>query len=451
MKISFISLGCDKNLVDSEIMLGLINKESYTITENEEETDIIIVNSCGFIMDANREAIDNILRVAEYKETGCLKAIIVTGCMAQRYKNEIFKQLPEVDAVVGTADFGSIGEVIKALTQGQERVIKITDKNARLDESLPKLRMMTTLGGYAYLKIAEGCDAHCIYCTIPSLRGKYRSRTMESLVEEAEMLAEKGVTELILVAQDTTLYGKDLYGRQCLPELLKKLSEIEDIVWIRILYAYPENITDELILEMARNPKVCHYLDMPIQHACDEILKKMGRKSRKAELFEVIDKLRRTIPDICLRTTLIVGFPSETEDNFKELKDFIEKAAFDRLGVFEYSREEGTPAAKMPNQVHYKTKARRKREILELQCEISNRICKSFIGKTLKVIVEGRLSGEDNIYIGRSYRDCYEIDGYVFFKSDDELLSGDYVNVLITSFSDYDLTGESLGFASLPF
>ncbi|MCD8215000.1 MAG: 30S ribosomal protein S12 methylthiotransferase RimO [Clostridiales bacterium] len=445
MKISFISLGCDKNLVDSEIMLGLINKEGYIITENEEEADIIIVNSCGFIMDANREAIDNILRVAEYKETGSLKAIIVTGCMAQRYKNEIFKQLPEVDAVVGTADFGSIGEVIKALTRGQEKVLKITDKNARLDESLSKLRMMTTLGGYAYLKIAEGCDAHCTYCTIPSLRGKYRSRTMESLVEEAELLAGKGVTELILVAQDTTLYGKDLYGKQRLPELLKRLSKIEGLVWIRILYAYPENITDELILEIAQNSKVCHYLDMPIQHASDEILKKMGRKSRREELFGVIEKLRRAVPDICLRTTLIVGFPGETEENFQELKDFIEKASFDRLGVFEYSREDGTPAAKMPNQVHHKTKARRKREILELQQEISKTICRGFTGRTLKVIVEGRLSGEENIYIGRSYRDCYEIDGYVFFKSDRELLSGDYTKVLVTSFSDYDLIGEESG------
>ncbi|MCD8089738.1 MAG: 30S ribosomal protein S12 methylthiotransferase RimO [Clostridiales bacterium] len=444
MKISFISLGCDKNLVDSEIMLGLINKEGYIITEDESEADIIIVNSCGFIAEANSEAVDNILRVAEYKETGCLKAIIVTGCMAQRYKNEIFKQLPEVDAVVGTADFGSIGEVIKALTEGKERVLKITDKNARLDESLPKLRMMTTLGGYAYLKIAEGCDAHCTYCTIPSLRGSYRSRTMESLVEEAEMLAEKGVTELILVAQDTTLYGKDLYGKQELPTLLKKLSQIEGIVWIRILYAYPENITDELILEIAQNPKVCHYLDMPVQHASDNILKKMGRKSRREELFGVLARLRGAVPDICLRTTYIVGFPGETEEDFEELKSFTEEACFDRLGVFEYSREDGTPAARMPNQVHYRTKARRKREILELQQDISKNICRGFLGRTLKVIVEGRLSGEETIYIGRSYRDCYEIDGYVFFTSDRELLSGEYTNVLITSFSDYDLTGEEV-------
>ncbi|MCC8015290.1 MAG: 30S ribosomal protein S12 methylthiotransferase RimO [Eubacterium sp.] len=444
MKISFISLGCDKNLVDSEIMLGLIDREGYEITQNEEEADIIVINSCGFIADANKEAIDNILRVADYKKSGVLKAIIVTGCMAERYKTEIFKQLPEVDAVVGTAAFESIGEVIKALTEGQKHVVKIEDKDKKLDETLPKLRMMTTLGGFAYLKIAEGCDAHCTYCTIPSLRGKYRSRSLESLVEEAQMLADKGVTELILIAQDTTLYGKDIYGESRLHVLIKRLSEIEGIEWIRILYAYPENITDSLILEMAQNPKVCHYLDMPIQHASDTVLKKMGRRSRKEELKEVIKKLRGAMPDICLRTTIIVGFPQETEEEFKELKDFVDEVSFDRLGVFEYSREDGTPAAKMKGQVHHSTKSRRKRELLELQQEVSNRVCKSFVGKTLKVIVEGKLSGEDNIYIGRSYRDCYEIDGYVFFRSEKELLSGDYVNVLITSYSDYDLTGEEV-------
>ncbi len=444
MKISFISLGCDKNLVDSEIMLGLIDREGYEITQNEEEADIIVINSCGFIADANKEAIDNILRVADYKKSGVLKAIIVTGCMAERYKTEIFKQLPEVDAVVGTAAFESIGEVIKALTEGQKRVVKIEDKDKKLDETLPKLRMMTTLGGFAYLKIAEGCDAHCTYCTIPSLRGKYRSRSLESLVEEAQMLADKGVTELILIAQDTTLYGKDIYGESRLHVLIKRLSEIEGIEWIRILYAYPENITDSLILEMAQNPKVCHYLDMPIQHASDTVLKKMGRRSRKEELKEVIRKLRGAMPDICLRTTIIVGFPQETEEEFKELKDFVDEVSFDRLGVFEYSREDGTPAAKMKGQVHHSTKSRRKRELLELQQEVSNRVCKSFVGRTLKVIVEGKLSGEDNIYIGRSYRDCYEIDGYVFFRSEKELLSGDYVNVLITSYSDYDLTGEEV-------
>ncbi len=444
MKISFISLGCDKNLVDSEIMLGLIDREGYIITQDEAEADIVIINSCGFIADANKEAIDNILRVAEYKKTGRLKGIIVTGCMAQRYKEEIFKSLPEVDAVVGTADFGSIGEVIKKVVDGACGVTEFTDKNARLDEELPKLRMMSTIGGYAYMKIAEGCNAGCTYCTIPSLRGRYRSRTMESLFEEAAMLAEKGVSELILVAQDTSLYGIDLYKKQCLHKLLAGLSKTEGIEWIRILYAYPENITEELIEEMAQNEKVCHYLDMPIQHASDSVLRRMGRKSRREELFEIIGRLRRAMPDICLRTTLIVGFPQETEEEFSELKDFLKEIEFDRLGVFEYSREDGTPAAAMKGQIHHSTKKRRKREILELQRGISEKICKGFVGKTLKVIVEGRLGGEENVYIGRSYRDCYEIDGYVFFSSDRELLSGEYTNVLITSSSEYDLTGEEI-------
>lgn len=444
MKISFISLGCDKNLVDSEVMLGLINKEGYVITEDEADADIIIINSCGFIADATQEAIDNIIRVGEYKKTGSLKGLIVTGCMAQRYKNEIFKSLPEVDAVVGTADFENIGDVIKAVSEGEKNVLRITDKNRRLDESLSGLRMMTTLGGFAYLKIAEGCDARCTYCTIPSLRGSYRSRTVESLIKEAQGLAEKGVKELIIVAQDTALYGKDLYGHSELHTLLKKLSEIEGIEWLRILYAYPENITDELIIEMATNPKICHYLDMPIQHASDRILRLMGRKSRKTELLEVIGKLRGAIPDIALRTTLIVGFPGETEEDFEELKSFVSEVAFDRLGVFEYSREEGTPAYGMKNQVHHSTKARRKREILTLQNEISERLCRGFTGRRLKVIVEGKLSGEEGIYIGRSYRDCYEIDGYVFFSSERELLSGDFTEVLITSSSEYDLTGHEV-------
>ncbi len=442
MKICFISLGCDKNLVDSEIMLGLIDREGYIITQDEADADIIIINSCGFIAEASEEAIENILRVSEYKQTGKLKGLIVTGCMAQRYKNEIFKLLPEVDAVVGTADFEDIGDVIKAVIDGGKNVIKITDKDKRLDESLPMMRMMTSIGGFAYLKIAEGCDAHCTYCTIPSLRGRYRSRTIESLVEETKLLAEKGVTELIIVAQDTALYGKDIYEKPCLHTLLKKLSEVEGIRWIRILYAYPENITDELILEMATNPKICHYLDMPIQHASDNVLKMMGRRSRQAELYGIIDKLRRAVPDICLRTTLIVGFPGETEEDFNILKEFINKVGFDRLGVFEYSREDGTPAAKMKRQIHHSTKKRRKREIMELQNEISERICKGYIGRKLEVMVEGKLSGEDGVYIGRSYRDCYEIDGYVFFGSDRELLSGDYTEVLITSSSEYDLVGQ---------
>ena len=312
VKIAFVSLGCDKNLMDSEVMLGLIEEEGYIVTPDESDADIVIVNSCGFILDANQEAIDNILRIADYKTDGNLKGIIVTGCMAQRYKNEIFESLPEVDAVVGTGDFEQIGEVIKELTEGKKQVSLITDKNHKINEDNVLKRKISTAGGFAYMKIAEGCDNFCTYCTIPSLRGKYRSRTMDSLIKEAQMLADNDVREIILIAQDTSLYGKDLYGKLMLPELLRKISEIDGIEWIRLLYCYPENITDELIDEIALNPKVCHYMDMPIQHADDAVLKRMGRKSKRAGLIDVIGKIRAKMPDFCFRTTLIVGFPGET-------------------------------------------------------------------------------------------------------------------------------------------
>lgn len=442
VKIAFVSLGCDKNLIDSEIMLGLIDEEGYVITPNEDEADIVIINSCGFIMDANEEAIENILRVADYKKEGKLKGIIVTGCMAQRYKEQIFESLPEVDAVVGTGDFEQIGEVIKKLTAGEKQIELVTDKNKKLDENNSYKRMITTTGGYGYLKIAEGCDNFCTYCTIPSLRGKYRSRSFESLIKEAEIMAEKGVREIIMIAQDTSLYGTDLYGKNRLHELLAEVSKIEGIEWIRLLYCYPEHITDETIEEMARNPKVCHYIDMPIQHADDSILKAMGRRNNRASLEAVIAKLREKMPDICIRTTLIVGFPNEGEEEFKNLVDFVEKAKFDRLGVFTYSREEGTPAYNMPNQIDEEVKAERKDYIMELQKGISAEKCNSFIGKTLKVIVEGKIEGEDNAYCGRSYRDCYEIDGFVFFESENDLLAGDFYNVKIVQASDYDLIGE---------
>lgn len=441
VKIAFVSLGCDKNLMDSEVMLGLIEEEGYIVTPDESDADIVIVNSCGFILDANQEAIDNILRIADYKTDGNLKGIIVTGCMAQRYKNEIFESLPEVDAVVGTGDFEQIGEVIKELTEGKKQVSLITDKNHKINEDNVLKRKISTAGGFAYMKIAEGCDNFCTYCTIPSLRGKYRSRTMDSLIKEAQMLADNDVREIILIAQDTSLYGKDLYGKLMLPELLRKISEIDGIEWIRLLYCYPENITDELIDEIALNPKVCHYMDMPIQHADDAVLKRMGRKSTRAGLIDVIGKIRAKMPDFCFRTTLIVGFPGETEEQFKNLVNFIEKVKFDRLGVFTYSREEGTPAYKMPDQIDEEIKVQRKDYIMDIQKNISAEKCDSFIGKTLKVIIEGKIEGEDNAYCGRSYRDCYEIDGFVFFESDNELIAGDFVNVEITSASDYDLIG----------
>ncbi len=441
IKISFVSLGCDKNLIDSEIMLGLIDREGYVITPDDSEADIIIINSCGFIMDANKEAIDKVLEVSDHKITGRCKGIIVTGCMAERYKDEIFESLPEVDAVVGTGDFENIGEVIKRLIQGEKNLKLVTDKNHIINEENSFKRIVTTTGGFAYLKIAEGCDNHCTYCTIPSLRGKYRSREMNSLIKEAEILAEQGVRELILIAQDTSMYGMDLYGEKVLYKLLHKLSEIEDIHWIRLLYCYPENITDELIREMAENPKVLHYIDMPIQHSEDRILKLMGRKSSKAELKDIIKKLRQAMPDMCIRTTLITGFPGESEEEFMAQAEFIKEAAFDRLGVFTYSQEDGTPAAKLPDQIDEDIKAERKDYLMAVQKNVSAKICQGFIGKTLEVIVEGRIEGEDNLYCGRSYRDCYEIDGFVFFKSDTELLAGDFYNIKITENGDYDLIG----------
>ncbi len=440
-KIAFVSLGCDKNLMDSEIMLGLIEEEGYIITPDESDADIVIINSCGFIMEANEEAIDNILRIADYKTEGKLCGIIVTGCMAQRYKEEIFDSLPEVDAVVGTGDFEKIGEVIKALTEGKKQVKLITDNNNKISEDNFLKRKISTAGGFAYLKIAEGCDNLCTYCTIPSLRGKYRSRTMDSLMRETEMLAKNGVKEIILIAQDTSMYGTDIYGKKALPELLKKISDIDGIEWIRILYCYPENITDELINEIAGNRKICRYLDMPIQHSDNEILKKMGRKSTNEKLLNVIEKIRRKMPDFCLRTTLIVGFPGESDENFNNLVDFIRKVEFDRLGVFTYSREENTPAYKMKGQIDEDIKKQRKDYIMELQKTISAGKCDSFIGKTLKVIIEGKIEGENNIFCGRSYRDCYEIDGFVFFEGKGELIAGDFVFVKITGASDYDLIG----------
>jgi len=445
IKIAFISLGCDKNLIDAEIMLGLIDEQGYTITSNESEADIVIINSCGFIADANEETIENILRIADYKETGKCKGIIVTGCMAERYKQEIFKSLPEVDAVVGTGDFEKIVFVINEILEGKKNVKLITDKNHIINDKNYSKRIVTTAGGFAYLKIAEGCNNFCTYCTIPYLRGKYRSRTIDSIIEESKILAYKGVKEIIIVAQDTSLYGTDLYGEKKLPELINKISEIDGIEWIRILYCYPEHINDELIKTIAENKKVCHYIDMPIQHINNRILKTMGRRSSKENIEKIISKLREYVDDICIRTTLIVGFPGETKEEFNELVDFVKKIKFDRLGVFTYSREEGTPAYNMDNQIDENLKEDRKNYIMETQKNISASKCATFKGKILKVIVEGKIENEDNVYCGRSYRDCYEIDGFVFFKSDEDLIAGDFVNVKITDASDYDLMGDVTG------
>lgn len=438
MNIHLVSLGCDKNLVDSEFMLGLIQNEGYILTSLPEEAQVIIINTCGFIMDATQESIDTILEMSSYKEEGSCKALIVTGCMAQRYRDEIFDQLPEVDAVVGVGDYDAIGQVIRDAAAG-EKVKLVSEKGASVGFS--GKRVLTSPSHFAYLKIAEGCDNHCTYCTIPSIRGAYRSRTLESLLEESVSLVRQGVQELILVAQDTSLYGKDLYGEPRLHELLSRLSQISDLVWIRVLYCYPEHIYPDLIQEIARNPKVCKYLDIPVQHSEDKILKLMGRKSSREKLSGIIKNLRESVPGIALRTTLIVGFPSETKDDFKGLKDFVTNVGFDKLGAFAYSREEGTPAAKLPGQVEDKEKQRRYDEIMLLQQKISNEKNSKKHGEAIEVMVDGYLP-DNEVYCGRSQGDCYEIDGMVYFPCDYQLNSGDLVKVKITGHSDYDLYGE---------
>jgi len=419
-------------------MLGLIQNEGYILTSLPEEAQVIIINTCGFIMDATQESIDTILEMSSYKEEGSCKALIVTGCMAQRYRDEIFDQLPEVDAVVGVGDYDAIGQVIRDAAAG-EKVKLVSEKGASAGFS--GKRVLTSPSHFAYLKIAEGCDNHCTYCTIPSIRGAYRSRTLESLLEESVSLVRQGVQELILVAQDTSLYGKDLYGEPRLHELLNKLSQIPDLVWIRVLYCYPEHIYPDLIQEIARNTKVCKYLDIPVQHSEDKILKLMGRKSSREKLSGIIKNLRESVPGIALRTTLIVGFPGETKDDFKGLKDFVTNVGFDKLGAFAYSREEGTPAAKLPGQVEDKEKQRRYDEIMLLQQKISNEKNSKKHGEAIEVMVDGYLP-DNEVYCGRSQGDCYEIDGMVYFPCDYQLNSGDLVKVKITGHSDYDLYGE---------
>lgn len=439
--LAFISLGCDKNLVDSEVMLGLCRKEGINIIQEEEKADVIVINTCCFINDALEESINTILQAGKLKETGNCKAIIVAGCLGQRYEKEIFDELPEVDAILGTTEYESIVEAVKAVLEGKKiKTLGDFDKVMK-DENNSINRVVTTAGHYAYLKIAEGCDSHCTYCVIPSLRGKYRSRSMESLIEETKTLAEQGVKELILVAQDTAVYGKDIYGKSVLDELLKNICKVDGIEWVRLLYCYPENITDETIEVMASEKKILHYLDMPVQHGSDSVLKRMGRRSTAKLIKEKVEKLRKAMPDIAIRTSIITGFPQENGEEFGALAEFIQDIGFDRLGVFTYSREEGTPAAKMDGQISEELKQERKDIIMDIQRNISAEKCRSFEGKELKVIIEGKLP-DDNIYCARSYRDAPEIDGLVFVKSEEELLTGDFVNVLITASSDYDLYGD---------
>ncbi|MDK2789142.1 MAG: ribosomal protein methylthiotransferase [Epulopiscium sp.] len=437
IRIAFVSLGCDKNLVDSEVMLGLLQKSGFALISDESQADVLVVNTCCFIQDAKEESIESILEMAQYKKTGNCKALIVTGCMAERYKDEILSEIPEVDGVVGTTGYESIVEVVEEILQGK-KIQMFSDVNAKTSENYQ--RVLSTAGYFAYLKIAEGCDNRCTYCIIPQLRGKYRSRSMESLISEAKTLASQGVKELILVAQDTTRYGIDLYGEKKLPQLLKELCKIDDLKWIRLLYCYPEEITDELIDVIAEEEKVCSYLDMPIQHANTSILKRMGRRSTKEDLIHLINKLRKRIPDICLRTTLIVGFPGETDEEYEDLVQFVKDMKFDRLGVFTYSKEEGTPAAKMRGQIPKKIKEFRKDKIMKLQQAICEEKSAQCVGRTLEVIIDGKLP-EENVYCGRTYRDAPEIDGMVFVSADEDLLSGDFIKASITSSNEYDLIG----------
>lgn len=439
MNIFFISLGCDKNLVDSENMLGILHDNGYTITDYENDADIIIINTCCFIHDAKEESIETILEMAKHKETGRLKALIVTGCLAERYKDEILNEIPEVDALLGTSAISEIISVIEKVLNGNKYTC-FTDINNQ--PVLKSKRILSTGSYYSYLKIAEGCDKHCTYCIIPKVRGNFRSRPMEELVEEAAYLAENGVKELILVAQETTLYGRDLYGRKALPGLLDKLCEIPGIEWIRILYCYPEEITDELIDTISRQPKICKYLDMPIQHCSDRILKLMGRKTSKKDIVNIVKKLRDKIPGIALRTTLITGFPTETDEEHEELLRFIEEERFERLGVFTYSKEEGTPASKLKPQVTAKVKRQRQKELMKLQQTIAFDISASQVGRILDVIIEGRIAGKDNVYVGRTYMDGPKVDGYIFMESDSVLMSGDIIKVKVTGANYYDLIGE---------
>ena len=438
MQILFISLGCDKNLVDSEHMLGALVKNGYTMTDSREDADIIVVNTCCFIHDAKEESVDTILEMAEFRRSGRCRALIIAGCMAERYRQEILDEIPEVDAVIGTNSIDAVTEAIEKALRGEKSLImKPLEGIARPEGK----RVLSSGGRYGYLKIAEGCDKHCTYCIIPRLRGAYRSIPMEELLKEAEEMARQGIEELILVAQETTVYGKDLYGEKSLHRLLKNLCGIEGIRWIRVLYCYPEEIYPELIRVMKEEPKICHYLDLPIQHASDRVLKRMGRRTTRGDLERILAELRREIPDIVLRTTLIAGFPGETEEDHRELMEFVDEMEFDRLGVFTYSQEEDTPATQMEDQIPEETKEARRAKLMELQQEISLEKGQDKIGREMEVFIEGYLP-EEHAYVGRSYGDAPDVDGYVFVNTGEALETGDFVTVRISGALEYDLIGE---------
>ena len=433
MKVLLISLGCDKNLVDSEVMLGLLNKAGHELTNDETEAEAVVINTCAFISDAKEESINTIIEMGRLKKTGKLKKLIVAGCLSQRYKDEIMEELPEIDVIIGATNYDKIVEAIGTDEQAIVDDINYTPKP--ISE-----RIVTTNAAMAYFKIAEGCNKLCTYCIIPHIRGRYRSIPMENLLSSAEKLAADGIKELVLVAQETTLYGVDLYGEKKLPELLTKLSEIEGIEWIRLLYCYPEEITDELISVMAENPKICHYIDIPIQHSENEILRRMGRKTSREDIVSLVSRLRTAMPDIAIRTTLISGFPGETQKLHDGLVDFVDECEFDRLGVFTYSPEEGTPAAGYEDQVDGELAAKWRDEIMELQQEISYEKNQELIGSVQRVLIEGYLV-DDDVYVGRTYRDAPGVDGIVFVSAPYELISGSFVDVKITEANEYDLTG----------
>jgi ribosomal protein S12 methylthiotransferase rimO len=438
MKILFVSLGCDKNLVDTENMLGILKNKGFEFTDDEWEADIIAINTCCFIGDAKQESINTILEMAEHKKDARCKVLVVAGCLAHRYQDEIIKEIPEVDAFVGTSSYDKIADMINSVLE--EKGISNFVEDANRMPMVEADRIVTTPGYYEYLKIAEGCDKHCTYCVIPKVRGSFRSFPIEYLVNQTKKLVEGGVKEIILVAQETTLYGVDLYGKKSLPKLLHNLGLIEGLEWIRILYCYPEEINDELIEAIKNEPKVCHYLDMPIQHASDNILKRMGRRTSKQELTDIVAKLRSEIPDIALRTTLITGFPGETDVDHEEVMQFIDECEFDRLGVFTYSREEDTVAAQMPDQIDEEIKGKYRDELMQLQQEISADRSAAMIGRIVRVMIEGFIP-EDNTYVGRSYKDAPNVDGLVFVECDRELMSGDFIDVKITGSTEYDLIG----------
>ena len=440
MKLLCISLGCDKNLVDAERMLGSLSQDGYTFTDDEQEADVILVNTCCFINDAKEESVNTILEMAEYKKSGTCKALLVSGCMAQRYKEEILQEVPEVDGILGTTSYDEVSKVLAEVLKG-ERVSDFHDLSELPETKMRSKRLVTTGGHYAFLKIAEGCDKRCTYCIIPKLRGRYRSVPMERLIEQAKELAAQGVKELILVAQETTVYGVDLYGKKSLHLLLEQLCRISGLRWIRILYCYPEEIYEDLIQTMKREEKICHYLDLPIQHASDAVLRRMGRRTTRADLEQIVAHLREEIPDIVLRTTLIAGFPGETEEQHQEVMEFIDEMEFDRLGVFTYSQEEDTPAASMPDQIDEETKLNWQEELMELQQEIAFDRAEERTGSVVTAMIEGKVADED-AYVARTYGDAPNVDGLLFVQTTEELNSGDFVRVRITGAVEYDLIGE---------